>query len=180
MNIWYIIGLASLGSLCIAGLADMKWSNVHHCRHLGQYIASHMSSLYPEDATCCTTSSDCTVSLDNALKVALRPKQLCALVHVSAYGVFLDVVKGRLKDDWCVMTVTFSVSHIQKEHLCLLHVRVVLSSYIQITVIDIPPHPPPNNLRWPVSSEARADVLCHWMCWRVSGSMSSYSWDGEE
>lgn len=56
----------------------MKRSDIHHCGHLGLYMTSYLFSLYPEDATCRTASSEYTVSLDSALKVTMRHKQLCA------------------------------------------------------------------------------------------------------
>ena len=61
----------SLGSLCIGGLADTKSSGIHHCGHLDLCISSYLFSLYLEDPTCRTTSSERTVSLCSALKVTM-------------------------------------------------------------------------------------------------------------
>lgn len=48
------------------------------------------------------------------------------------------------------------------------------------SVIDIPLSLlSSNNLRWPVFTGASADLLCHRMCWRFSGSMNLHGGDGE-
>lgn len=108
----------------------------------------------------------------------MRLKKLCALVHVRAY-VFLHVVKG---NRWwmCCDSYLFSFSRTVRTPLPPACPGCLVFLHLSHADIDIPPQPLSNNLRWPVSTEARADLLCHKMCWRVSGSMSAHSWDGEK
>lgn len=135
-------------------------------------VWAHLFSLCKGDPSCFIVPADCTVPVDHALSVT---SEHIALVHMFCFCLMWG---GRRKDDGCVMTVTFS-----------LDVRTPLPPACQDcfvclhpshTVVDIPPQPPSNNLRWPVFTEASADLLCHRGCWRFSGSMSLHSWDGEK
>lgn len=79
--------------------------------------------------------------------------------------------------DWCVMTATSALAG--GTPLPPACPGWFVCWCLSPTVIDIPLSlPSSNNLRWPVFTGASADLLCHRMCWRFSGSMNLH--EGEE
>lgn len=131
-------------------------------------------SAYPQDPTRRATSSEYILS--SFLKVTMTHVKLCTCVLKVCFFPLWKVKR------WLIFygSYLFPVSHTIRTPLPPACPGCLVFLHPNHTVVDIPSQPPSNNLRWLVSTEASTDLLCNRMCWRVSGSMSSHSWDGEK
>lgn len=147
-------------------LGDKCWENIRVMSGIRQGGRTFGPS--PDLALSPLSSEDHTVELANSTL------GLCG--HACASELLLSVEK--IWDaDWCVMTATSALAG--GTPLPPACPGWFVCWCLSPTVIDIPLSLlSSNNLRWPVFSGASADLLCHRMCWRFSGSMNLHEGDG--